>query len=369
MLDAVSSAVFAISVDAIVCTDASQRIILFNAGAEHIFGYAASEVLGRPLEMLLPEYARPGHQHQVEDFGEAPVVARRMGERGEIAGRRKSGEIFPAEASISHVDINGNRVYTAVLRDMSERRQAEIERASLLDAERAARSTAEAATRARDVVLAVVSHDLRNPLSTIGMCAGALEHDGASEETRQELLSTIRQAAEWMNRLIQDLLDVGSIEAGHLALELGAEHAEDLIARATALFEPIALEAGLTFEAHVEDHLPELRIDAERVMQVLANLVMNACKFTDRGGRVTLRVSRAAAGGALFSVEDTGCGIAADALPYVFESFWQNRQRSTKRGTGLGLAIAHGIVEAHGGTIEASSAVGRGSVFSFTLPA
>ncbi|MDQ6831694.1 MAG: ATP-binding protein, partial [Gemmatimonadota bacterium] len=354
--DSVSAAVFAISVDAIVCVDESQSIILFNDGAEEIFGYSAAEVLGQPLQMLLPDYARAKHHEQVAEFGRSTLVARRMGERGEIAGRHKSGELFPAEASISHVDVEGKRVYTAVLRDTSERRRAEAERARLLDAERVARSAAEAATRARGVILGVVSHDLRNPLSTIAMCASALEQGGAeSEATRLELAQTIQQAADWMNRLIQDLLDVASIEAGRLSLELNTERGADLVARAAALFEPIVRDAGLSLETQVESDLPELRIDAQRVTQVLANLVMNACKFTQRGGRVLLRASRASDGGVRFSVADTGCGITADALPHVFDSFWQNRQGSSTRGTGLGLAIARGIVEAHGGRIWVES--------------
>jgi PAS domain S-box-containing protein len=368
LLDSVSAGVFAISVDAIVCVDERQRIILFNRGAEQIFGYEATEVLGKKLEMLLPESARKKHFRQVEEFGQSPVVARRMGERGEIAGRRRSGELFPAEASISHVDVSGRRVYTAVLRDMSERRRAELERSRLLDAERDARAAAEAATRARDDVLAVVSHDLRNPLSTIAMCASALGQDGASRESEAELIAAIRDSADWMQRLIQDLLDVASIESGRLSIEMRDEAPSALIDRAASMLEPIVRDARLSLHKHVEVDLPVVRADTQRVSQLFANLVTNACRFTDPGGRITLRAARAP-GGVRFEVEDTGHGIASDDLPHVFDRFWQKGRRGAQSGTGLGLAIVRGIVDAHRGSIDASSVAGKGTVISFLLPA
>jgi signal transduction histidine kinase len=291
-----------------------------------------------------------------------------MHERGGIVGRRKSGELFPAEASISHIELNGRRVYTDVVRDVTERHRLEQERARLLEAEQSARAIAEAATQARDIVLAVVSHDLRQPLSTIAMCASALARpDEISPETRQELADSIDKSAQWMHRMLRDLLDASNIEAGRLSLEARNEHPADLIARARSLLQPIADEVGLTLYVQVEPGLPPVSVDAQRITQVLANLGYNACKFTASGGSVTLRVLRVA-DGVRFEMQDTGRGIPESDLPHVFDRFWQ-RRGAAKRGTGLGLAIARGIVEAHEGRVEVASTLGKGSVFAFVLPA
>ena len=366
-LDSFHAAVIAISVDAIVSVDAEQRIILFNRGAEKIFGYSASELIGQRLDVLIPDDVRRNHGKDVEQFGRAGVASRRMHERGGIIGRRKSGELFPAEASISHIEADGRPVYTAVVRDVTERDRAEQERARLLEAERGARAAAEEATRARDIVLAVVSHDLRQPLSAISMIASALaQQEDVTREMRQELAGSIGQSAQWMHRMLQDLLDASNIEAGRLSLEPHDERPVDLVARAKALLQPVADEAGLRFETFVEPELPRVMVDAQRVTQVLANLGLNACKFTPAGGRVVLRAARVP-DGVRFEVEDTGRGIAESDLPHIFNRFWQ-RRGAAKRGTGLGLAIARGIVEAHEGRVEVASALGRGSVFAFVLP-
>ena len=367
-------AIVSIAVDAIICTDGEQRITFFNRGAETIFGYAAAEVLGRPLGMLLPERAAAVHESQVERFSRSPVAARRMAERGEIAGRRKDGSEFPAEASVSKVQVEGRWIFTAVLRDLTERKRVERERAELLDRERAARERAEAAEqralqalRMREEILGVVSHDLRNPLSAIGMCARALDGAVSLESPAREAVRTIEQAADWMQRLIRDLLDVASIEAGHLSVERRREDMVILLIRAAELLERVAAERGVALVADVPDHLPPMAVDGERVLQVLSNLLGNAVKFVASDGTVTLR-ARTEDDGLHVTVIDDGPGIPADELPHVFDRFWHTRRGAGPRGTGLGLAIAKGIVEAHGGRIWIESAVGRGTSVHLVLP-
>jgi signal transduction histidine kinase len=290
-----------------------------------------------------------------------------MGERAEVRGRRKNGEVFPAEASISKLVIEGRHVFTAVLRDVTERRAAEAERARLLEAEQAARAAAETALRTRDEVLAVVSHDLRNPLSVIDMCAVALgDRVPPEDEASLSLVRTIESSTQWMNRLIEDLLDVARVEAGRLALERQSHDLVRVISEATVMLEPLIAEKSLTLREELPDQLPRARVDARRVVQVLENLVSNAVKHTAAGGEILIRAD-STNGEVRIVVRDTGCGIPAENLPHLFDRFWQARG-ARRGGAGLGLAIAKGIVEAHGGRIWVESTLGVGSTFGFSLP-
>jgi signal transduction histidine kinase len=218
-------------------------------------------------------------------------------------------------------------------------------------------------------VLGVVSHDLRNPLSAIAMCSKALL-DGPTAEpdpTRRELATAINESAAWMSRLIQDLLDVSTIEAGRLSVQCAVEDVRTILDRVVTMFVRLASERGIELSVAVDDDASTIRADGERLIQAIANLVGNAAKFTARGGAIGLR-ARARGGEIEIHVEDTGSGIAADELPYVFERYWHKARGGSERGSGLGLAIAKGIVEAHGGRIEVRSTVGVGTVFTIILP-
>jgi signal transduction histidine kinase len=179
-------------------------------------------------------------------------------------------------------------------------------------------------------------------------------------------LDIVRRTAGQMDRMIGDLLDAASIAAGHLSMEPREVYASDLLRGACEMFRPIVEEKEIRFACDDAGDGALLRADPDRVLQVLGNLVGNAVKFTPEGGCITLRL-RVEDGRAVFSVSDTGQGIAPEQLPHVFEQFWQAR-RSGRQGTGLGLTIAHGIVDAHGGRIGVESTVGEGSTFFFALP-
>jgi PAS domain S-box-containing protein len=227
---------------------------------------------------------------------------------------------------------------------------------------------AQLATRARDDVLGVVSHDLRNPISAIAMCVSALrEGEATSQEDRAELLTTIAQSADWMNRLIQDLLDVASLEAGRLSLDRRPQHPDAAIASAVRMFEVEAAQRGIELDTDVPEDLPAVLADGTRVVQVLGNLLRNAFQFSARGGRITVRAATGAQE-MVFSVRDSGPGIPAAEQAVVFDRFWRSPASSGKRGAGLGLSIAKGIVEAHGGRIWVESTPGQGATFSFSLP-
>ncbi len=355
-----------IAADAIVSVDDEQIITLFNQGAERIFGYTAAEVIGKPLDLLLPPDVHEIHREHIRQFARTGESARRMGERSEVRGRRKNGQIFPAEASISKFDLGNRRVFTAVLRDITERRAAEQERARLLDAERSARAAAEVALRTRDEVLAVVSHDLRNPLSVIDMCAASLSHKLPPDDAARSLVRTIESSTAWMNRLIEDLLDVARVEAGRLALERSPHDLVRVISEATVMLEPLIAEKSLTLREELPDYLPRANVDSRRIVQVLENLVSNAVKHTAAGGEIRIH-AEASNGEIRVSVRDTGSGIPSENLPHLFDRFWQARG-ARRGGAGLGLAIAKGIVEAHGGRMWVESELGSGSVFGFSIP-
>ena len=227
---------------------------------------------------------------------------------------------------------------------------------------------AQDAIRQRDVVLGIVSHDLRDPLSAIGMCVTGLEHGVQSDPAEQaELLSSIRHSVDWAQGLIADLLDIASIESGKLSFEPRPIDPVIVVARAAHLFDPAAREKSVSLTAIAPDELPAVMADERRTLQVLSNLVSNALKHARPGGhiRVTAQpVDREV----VFAVEDDGPGIPADEVPKLFDRFWHARRGTEQAGTGLGLAIAKGIVEAHGGNIWVETAVGSGSQFKFTLP-
>jgi signal transduction histidine kinase len=249
--------------------------------------------------------------------------------------------------------------------------QARHELERVAQAEREARAAAEASARARDEVLGIVSHDLRTPLAAIAIASQALV-EGAEptllSESEAKIISIIQRSAELMERQIRDLLDVASIEAGNLALELSDESPSTILTRAADLFAGVARDMGIGLETHAAADLPLVHADGERVLQALGNLVTNALKFTGAGGHVTLSADRVAAG-VSFLVEDTGYGIAPEDLPHVCDRFWQKRRGGERGGTGLGLAIMRGIVEAHAGAVSVESELGKGSRFRFTLPA
>jgi PAS domain S-box-containing protein len=227
---------------------------------------------------------------------------------------------------------------------------------------------ARTATRARDDALAVVAHDLRNPLGTIVMQAAMLEQrDAAPKRPSRRPAETIRRAANRMNKLIDDLLDVTRMEAGRLTLDRERACVREILVDVIETQKVLAAVACVTLVLDLPDDLPDVWADRDRLQQVFENLIGNAIKFTTRGGRIIVG-AKPDEHEVVFSVTDTaGAGIAAEDLPHLFDRFWQAR-RGTHQGAGLGLPIARGIVEAHGGHIWAESKPGSGSTFSFTIP-
>ena len=255
---------------------------------------------------------------------------------------------------------------------MSPRQCNEADREELLH-------QAQLAVSERDRALGIVSHELRSALSTIDMCTSALlEPEPASLEGVRHMAQIIQRSSALMHQIVQDLVDRASLDTGHFVLERRPTRLSDVFASARAMFEPVAADNRLDFVIESSTDLPCVDADPARLLQVLANLLGNAMKFTPTGGRVVLsalpfdsarsEVGLTTSGRAAVrvAVVDNGPGISRDELSHVFDWFWQAKP-GARGGVGLGLAIARGLVEAHGRTLHVESTLGRGSVFWFTL--
>jgi PAS domain S-box-containing protein len=290
------------------------------------------------------------------------TAVRELGSRGATTPFEKEfvacdGRRVPVIVSAATFADDAHAGVTLVL-DMSERQRAARELERLYH-------EAERAVRQREEVIGFVSHDLRNPLSTIAMASSLLLEPAVSEAKKAAQADVIRRAVEQMARLIQDLLDVSRLGAHRLRMNMAAELPERLVHAALQFNSATADARGVRLLAEVQPGLPPVRADRQRVLQVLANLLDNAVRHTPAGGCVRIGATPDD-GRVVFSVSDTGSGIPADELPLVFDRFWQGRR--SRGGAGLGLTICKGIIEAHGGEIAANSELGRGSTFSFTIP-
>ncbi|MBW4646116.1 MAG: response regulator [Goleter apudmare HA4340-LM2] len=334
--------------DAIISIDSHQCITLFNQGAEKIFGYSAEEVIGKRLDLLLPLRFIQAHRHHVADFGKSPSLARRMGERQELFGRRQDGTEFPAEASISKLDMSGENFYTVILRDITERKQID---------------------RMKDEFVSVVSHELRTPLTSIygslGMLASGLLP--ADSESGKRLLQIATDSTDRLVRLINDILDIERIESGRVKMERETCNLTDLIKSAVNIMQPLADKAEV--QLSISTLSTQLWADQDRIIQTLTNLLSNAIKFSTPNNTIWLTATKQGSE-VLLTVKDTGRGIPSDKLDSIFECFQQVDSSDSRNhdGTGLGLAICKSIVQQHGGRIWVESTMGEGSNFYFTLP-
>jgi PAS domain S-box-containing protein len=337
--------------------DADLRYLRINDRLAAVNGVPQEAHLGRTVRDVVPDLA-----------DEIEPIMRRVLESGEaVLGIQLSGQTAarPGETRqwVQHIlplrDGAGATFGLHVLvEDVTERKRAERE---IRDAYERSRT----AVQERDSVLAVVSHDLRNPLNTILMASSLLLE--TVPEGRQHTQATmIRRSVDQMMRLVDDLLDVSRIEGGGLRVVPAPCAAVELIRTAEQTMAPLAASHSLAFTVEAESEDTVLA-DRERVLQVIANLVSNAIEHTPAEGNITVGCEGRGGPEVVFSVRDTGRGIAAGDLPHVFDRFWQ-ANRPGRAGAGLGLAIAKGIVEAHGGRIWVESREGAGSTFFFTLP-
>ena len=359
------SGMFRISPEAIVVANEEGRVVIFSAGAEAVFGYAAHEIVGGGIERLMPERFRANHGQHVARFAEGPHDSMQMAQRRPIRGLRKDGVEIPIEASLARIVAGGETLFTTIVRDLTERYETE---ACLVEA----RDRAEQANRAKSDFLANMSHELRTPLNGILGVAEALA-SSATDSRQKEMADLIATSARALEALLTDILDLAQIEAGrmeiqHQPFDLGA-----MVRNVAALFSASARNKGLSFELD----LPEVTCsgfvgDEKRLLQVLNNLLSNAVKFTD-AGYVKLSVEtvgRPDAPRVRFAVQDAGIGFDEETRARLFNRFEQADSSITRRfgGTGLGLSICKVLVELMGGTIRAESRPREGATFIFEVP-
>ncbi|MBD2774002.1 ATP-binding protein [Iningainema tapete] len=352
------------------------HFVSWNIGAERILGYQEAEIIGQPFEQIFtPEAIERGQPEQ--------ALRKALAEGFSKENHwhvRKDGTHFWAHCVITPLqDEDGNlRGFSKIMQDITERKLAEEERNQLLLREQAARASAEAANRSKDEFLAIVSHELRTPMTAIVGWAGMLQTGMLDESRAADAIETIERNANLQMQLIEDLLDISRIIRGELSLNRGRVNLVEVITPAIEVVQGAADAKGIQLESVLDNSVEQIWGDSERLQQVLLNLLSNAIKFTPNGGRVEVRLSvvsgneqLATDNSAQIQVSDTGKGISADFLPYVFDRFRQADSTSTRsnKGLGLGLAITRHLVELHGGTIQAQSqGIGQGATFTVKLP-
>lgn len=354
-----------IAPEAIIVLDDSLNIQIFNQGAEDIFGYRTDEILGQSLNVLIPTRFHEVHSTHIEWFKNSPDSRRTMDKRRSISGLRKDGNEFPAFASVSKLETGGQRLFTVVLQDFTDRLQSEEDlREALVDAERA--------NQAKSEFLATMSHELRTPLNAITgfseMIAGEFFGPHGSPKYG-EYAKDIGASSAHLLSLINDILDLSAIEAGKQSLTMESIHITSILDDCEHIVAVSAQRKGVTYKVEIPDDLPPLLADRRAFKQILLNVLNNAIKFTPGGGHILLTASIVADRHVL-KICDTGIGIKPEVLAHIPEPFMRGNSNpyTAQEGTGLGLAIVKSLMALHDGELDIESELDHGTEVTLTFP-
>jgi PAS domain S-box-containing protein len=341
---------------ALFMLDTLGHVVTWNPGAERLKGYRAGEIIGRHFSVFYPDDGRRDERCHGE-----LVQAAREGRFEEEGWRvRADGSQFWANVVINAIrDANGQVIgFTKITRDLTDRKRA--------DEERTARLAAEAANRAKDEFLAILGHELRNPLAPIVTAVDILKHRSGERDARE--LEIIERQLQHVTRLVDDLLDVARIVQGKIEVRRESLDIGDVVTRAIEQARALLEHRGHRLTVELPRDPVHVEGDQARLVQVVGNLLVNSAKYTEPGGNIAIDV-RDLAGRVAIEVRDDGIGIAPDLMPRVFDLFAQGDHEAPARGLGLGLALVRRLVELHGGTVEAhSDGPRRGSTFVVDLP-
>ncbi len=342
--------------DAMIIVDEDGRIAIVNAQAEAMFGYQRQELLGEPIEHLLPERLRGRHRRHRKTYVQTPSV-RPMGKGFELVGRRKDGSEFPVEISLSPVGSERGRFVSSVIRDVTDRKRMEHDII-------AARQEAERANKANSAFLAAASHDLRQPVQALTLLNGALRRT-VTDPRALKMIESQDDSLAAMTNLLNSLLDISRLDAGAITPELEEFPIQRLIDRLSAEFARQARHKGLDFSSR--SCFTTVRTDPSLLTEIIQNFVSNAVRYTDAG---SVRLGCAEVEGECrIDVVDTGIGIEVDQLEAIFQEFHQVKSSSaSKEGFGLGLAIVRRLADLLGHRVEVHSEPGKGARFSVFVP-
>jgi PAS domain S-box-containing protein len=352
--------------DAVLLTDDVGRVTFMNGMAERLTGWTEAEARGRSAMDVFrtQEAARATFDLRADSLKH---------QAGEYVLVRRDGTTCPIEETHAYIRAEDGTVDGTIrtFRDITLRKLLEAERQALLQREQEARLAADAASRAKDEFLATLSHELRTPVMAIAGWIRLLKDGRLQGEPAQKALESVFRTVQAQAAVLDDVLDVSRIVRGTLRLAVRRTNVSDLLEEALETVEPATQAKNLRVTVTITSNVPEIDADPDRLRQVFWNVLSNAVKFTPPGGSID--VSAACRGDAIrIEVADTGCGIAADFLPFIFERFRQADSSDTRRyqGLGLGLAIVRHLVEAHGGTVSAASdGPDRGTRVTIELPA
>ena len=361
------SGILDIAPDAIITVDERGIIQLFNQGARDIFGYKEDEILAQPVEQLIPERFRAGHLGKILKFSTSGGQSRRMSERGEIVGRRNDGSEFPAEASISMLDLNNEKFFNVILRDITPRKR--IERIALK-----AKETAEAASRTKSEFLANMSHELRTPLNAILGFSQIMDSESfgpLGNEKYKEYAKDIHDSGAHLLNLINDVLDLSRIEAGAMHLTESIVDVNEALRSTIRMVQERALRKSIQIIINLNPAPLVIRGDERAIKQIILNLLSNSVKFIHEDGTIEVSSRTETDGGISLIVTDTGVGVKASDLPKVLEPFGQVGDVGTRQhdGTGLGIPLSKRLAELHDATFELESEVGVGTTVKIHFPA
>jgi PAS domain S-box-containing protein len=356
--------------DAVISVDADQRITVFNRAAEKSFGYTAAEVIGQPLELLLPDRSAASHRQLIEGFDHSSVTARRMGELREVFGRRKNGSEFPAEASISKLNLPGGKLFTAFLRDVTERKQIEAARKQAVDALVEARTELARVARVTTMgeLAASIAHEVNQPLAAVITNASACLRWLAATP------SNMAEANAAVQRVIRDANRAGEVIVGIRAFLKRGQPRKTQLQMGEIVREVVILAQGeartheVAMRVESAADLPPVLADQVEVQQVLLNLILNAIEamstVTERARVLEVATAKHGADEVVVAVRDSGPGLDLGRMEQLFDPFYTTKPD----GMGMGLAISRSIIDAHGGQLWAMPNDGPGATFRFTLP-